>query len=336
MERIKVFSDVFVILAVMLMVACIGAEEISTEKKTEAGTWNYCPACMMFETRKGPMPREMKEIMTEAGITDEILSRRRALMRAPMYADDPAVILGQARRLNLSDEQKSKLMKIQESARKQAVAVLNAQQTKTLGEIPSMPMSMMKYMKQMHEKIRPVVRKRIEEGAEMPMYCPMMWHKEAYFREHIKAKVKKTTITKDKLADAIESYVKKESESHGGYFVVFDEEAGEELKLTLDKVHRKRLSKVGEELYFACADFKTPEGKIYDLDVFMKGISKDNLTFSKFSIHKEAGKERYTWYEKGGIWKKKAVGEPVSEHPKERPEEPPKKSRREHPAEHPK
>ena len=114
--------------------------------------------------------------------------------------------------------------------------------------------------------------------------------------------------------------------------MVFDEKAGEELKLTLDKVHRKRLSKVGWNQYFACADFKTPDGKIYDLDVFMRGTNKDNLTFSKFSIHKEAGKERYTWYEKGGIWKKKAVGEPVEEHPKEYPGKP----RREHPSEHPK
>ncbi|KKK65894.1 hypothetical protein LCGC14_2969540, partial [marine sediment metagenome] len=107
-----------------------------------------------------------------------------------------------------------------------------------------------------------------------------------------------------------------------GYFVAFDEKVGKELKLTLDKVHRKRLSKVGEDLYFACADFKTPGGRIYDLDVFMKGADKDNLTFSKFSIHKEAGKERYTWYEKDGIWKKKPV-----KHGREHP----KKGRREHP-----
>ncbi len=133
--------------------------------------------------------------------------------------------------------------------------------------------------------------------------------------EHPEGAQKQTGITKDELADAIESYVKKESETHEGYFVVFDKEAGEELKLTLDKVHRKRLSKVGEELYFACADFKTPEGKIYDLDVFMTGTNKDNLTFSKFMVHKETGKERYTWYEEGGIWKTKPVGTTIEEHP---------------------
>ena len=192
-------------------------------------------------------------------------------------------------------------------------------------------------MKQMHEKIRPVVRKRIDEGAEMPMYCPMMWHKETHFREGVKLKVQKTAITKDELADTIEAYVKKESELHGGYFVVFDEKAGKELKLTLDKVHRKRLSKVGRNRYFACADFKTPEGKMYDLDVFMTGPDKDHLTFSKFMVHKEAGKERYTWYEQGGVWKTKKVGMPIEKHPKEpkHPEEHPKKPPKEHPSEHP-
>ena len=97
--------------------------------------------------------------------------------------------------------------------------------------------------------------------------------------------------------------------------------------MTLDKVHRDRLSKVGKDTYFACADFRTPEGKIYDLDVFMKGPDKDNLTFSEFMVHKEAGKERYTWYEQGGVWKKKPVGT-APEQPKKRPTE--------HPSEHPK
>ena len=336
MKRVITFSGICAILVAMSMVAWAAAEDISAEEKTKADKFRYCPACMMFKSRKGAMTKEMKEIMAEAGITDEMLSRRRALMRARMYADDPAVILGQARRLNLSDEQKSKLLKIQESARQQAIAVLDAQQVKTLGKIPSMPMSMMKYMKQMHEKIRPVVQKRIGEGAEILMYCPMMWHKEKPLRKRTKKEFGKVAITKDELADAVEAYVKKESESQGGYFAVFDEEAGKELKLTLDKVHRKRLSKVGWNRYFACADFKTLDGKVYDLDVFMRGTTRNNLRFSKFSIHKEAGKERYTWYEKGGVWKKKAVGEPAEEHPKEHPSKPRKERPQEHPSEHPK
>lgn len=157
--------------------------------------------------------------------------------------------------------------------------------------------------------------------------CNNQEHSTEHPAEHPKESVQTAAITKDELADAIEAYIKKESASHGGYFVAYDEKAGEDLRLSLDRVHRKRLSKVGKGLYFACADFKTPEGKIYDLDVFMTGVDKDNLAFSKFSIHKEAGKERYTWYEQSGVWMKRMVGEPVET----RPSEP----RKEHPAEHP-
>lgn len=144
--------------------------------------------------------------------------------------------------------------------------------------------------------------------------------------EHPSDSRKDTGVTKDQLADAIEAYVEKKAVAHGGYFVVKDDKTGKELKLSLEKVHRKRLSKVGKDTYFACADFGIPEGKIYDLDVFMKGLDKDHLTFSEFMVHKEAGKERYTWYEQGGIWKRKPVGAGV-EHPKEHPKE--------HPTEHP-
>ncbi len=166
--------------------------------------------------------------------------------------------------------------------------------------------------------------------------------------EHPEEKEGSSVLTKDKLADAVEEYVSENAALYGGYFIAYDEKKGEELKLTLDKVHRERLSRVGEELYFACADFTSPAGKVYDLDVFMEGSDKDNLKFSEFMVHKEAGKERYTWYEEGGIWERKSVGvaaEHPAEHPIEHPNEPPKehpeavehpnKPPREHPREHP-
>lgn len=152
-------------------------------------------------------------------------------------------------------------------------------------------------------------------------------------------------ITKEALGDAIEEYVKENSTD--GYFVVTDDKNGEQLKLTLDKVHRKRLSKVGPDRYFACADFKATNGKMYDLDVFMTGKTTADLKYSEFSVHKEDGKERYTWIEDNGVWKKKPIGAVKSEeHPKEHPdgkehpegkEHPDEKEHpKEHPAEHPK
>lgn len=112
-------------------------------------------------------------------------------------------------------------------------------------------------------------------------------------------------VTMDGLAQAIKKYVEKEASLKGGYFMVYDPVAKQPLALTLDKVHKDRLSKVAEDTYFACADFKTPEGKVYDLDVFMKGPDAASLQVTEVSIHKESGKARYGWVEENGIWKKK-------------------------------
>ena len=152
-------------------------------------------------------------------------------------------------------------------------------------------------------------------------------HPEEHPSEHPEGGGKTATLTKDQLADAVEDHVEAESAKTGGFFVVTDDQTGEQLKLKLDKVHRKRLSKVGADKYFACADFESDTGRMYDLDVFMTGTSKDNLVFSEFTVHKVNGKERYTWHEKDGMWFKKPAGE-GEEHPKEHPKE--------HPAEHPK
>ena len=125
-------------------------------------------------------------------------------------------------------------------------------------------------------------------------------------KEHPKGKTP-SAVTKEDLADVITDYVKNDAELKGGYFLVYDSVAKKPLALTLDKVHREKLTRVAENTYFACADFKTQEGTSYDLDVFMKGPSKDKLTVTEVSVHKEEGKERYGWIEKDGTWTKKPV-----------------------------
>jgi hypothetical protein len=132
----------------------------------------------------------------------------------------------------------------------------------------------------------------------------------------------KPGITKGELGDAVRDYVEKDSALKGGYFLVYDKKAGESLALSLLKVHEDRLSSIGRDVYFACADFKTPEGKVYDLDIFMKGHDKDNLAVTEVSVHKEAGVERYTWREEGGVWKKSHMEGSATEqeHPAEHPE----------------
>ena len=145
---------------------------------------------------------------------------------------------------------------------------------------------------------------------------------------------KRTRVTKEELAVVITDYVDKESALKGGYFLVYDKIAEKALVLSLLKVHKERLSKVGKETYFACADFETPEGKVYDLDIFMKGPNKDELVVTQITVHKEDGEPRYTWYKDGKVWKMRPkpgmeAAVETSEHPdKEHPS-------KEHPKEHP-
>ena len=132
-------------------------------------------------------------------------------------------------------------------------------------------------------------------------------------KEHPTAKKeqKKTgaDVTVADMAKAIKNYVNKDTELKGGYFLIYDPVNKKTLELTLEKVHEEKLSRVGEELYFACSDFKATDGQTYDLDFFMKG-GKLKLDVSEVSIHKEAGQPRYGWVQQNGLWKKKPSEEP--------------------------
>jgi hypothetical protein len=135
---------------------------------------------------------------------------------------------------------------------------------------------------------------RAKQGQEHPGEHP---------QEHPKGK-QRPGIAKDDLADAIQNYVKQEAALKGGFFLVYDKDAGRTLTLLLERVHRERLSRVAADTYFACADFQSSEGKTYDLDIFMRGPSKEKLEVTEISVHKEEGKARYNWVETKGVWSK--------------------------------
>lgn len=120
----------------------------------------------------------------------------------------------------------------------------------------------------------------------------------------VASETKVSTVTVDQMAAAITAYISTDSELKGGFFLCYDASAKKPLQLTLDKVHKERLSQVGENLFFACSDFKSASGKMYDLDFFME--SKDGqLAVTEIMIHKEDGKPRYSWLEKDGVWTRK-------------------------------
>jgi hypothetical protein len=110
-------------------------------------------------------------------------------------------------------------------------------------------------------------------------------------------------LTVDQLAEAITEWVAAEAAAKGGFLAIEHPDTGATLELSLDKVHRERLSRVGEQTYFACADFVGRDGTLYDLDIFMRGPNREALETTEVTLHKENGEARYTWYEEDGVWK---------------------------------
>ena len=111
-------------------------------------------------------------------------------------------------------------------------------------------------------------------------------------------------VTIDQMSQAITDFISTDSELKGGFFLVYDASSKKSLQLTLDKVHKERLSQCGDNLFFACSDFKSAGKEMYDVDFFME--SKDGkLAVTEIMIHKEDGKARYSWVEKDGVWSRK-------------------------------
>lgn len=122
--------------------------------------------------------------------------------------------------------------------------------------------------------------------------------------EHPDQGQKTFEIDKEKMAKAITDYIQEDARLKGGYFFVYDPDSKSPLQLTLDKVHKARLSQISDDTYFACSDFKEKSGKMFDLDFFMT-IEDDKLVVTEVMIHKEDGKPRYVWNENDGIWSRK-------------------------------
>lgn len=109
-------------------------------------------------------------------------------------------------------------------------------------------------------------------------------------------------LTKETLAQAIRAHI--EASLQEGYFLFTDPEGGEALKLTLLKVHEDKLASLGDQVYFACTDFRGTNAHTYDLDFFLKDAGDGKLTVTDTMLHKKDGKPRYLWKEEKGVWKR--------------------------------
>ena len=115
---------------------------------------------------------------------------------------------------------------------------------------------------------------------------------------------KTLSVSAQAVGKAVAEFIASDAKLKGGKFMVYDGSAKEVLQLDLLKIHMDRLTGLGNDTYFACADFQASNGKVYDLDIFMNGETTDDLAVTEISIHKEEGAERYGWWEEDGVWVK--------------------------------
>ncbi len=124
--------------------------------------------------------------------------------------------------------------------------------------------------------------------------------------EHPKNAEKAKEFSATDLENAIKADIAEKSKDTNGVFKLKDPELKKTWDLTLDRVHKDRLSKLSADTYFACVDMKDREGKTVDVDFFLK--SKDGkLEMTDTTVHKVEGKPRYNWKEEDGFWKRVPV-----------------------------
>jgi len=97
------------------------------------------------------------------------------------------------------------------------------------------------------------------------------------------------------FADAVERYVA-ESEEAAGSFEAYDEKLDKTWKLKLVRIHRDRIARLGRDKFFACADFKSADGKPRGLDLdFYATKTGDGWSVDEVLIHKLDGHPRFNY-----------------------------------------
>lgn len=120
------------------------------------------------------------------------------------------------------------------------------------------------------------------------------------------AVVERPPVTIESVATYLEGYVAAKAKETDGWYRIEDEKAGATLRLRLDHIHRERLAKTAERTWFVCADFTTPEGKLYDLDFWVRDTDP-GLVVTESMVHKEEGTPRYSWIENEGVWTRRPL-----------------------------
>lgn len=185
MRRTIALTSVLVALLVSMLVVHALAQEGAPTRKTATTLTRYtcsmhpqvklakagkCPMCGMALVKAG------QKVAAQAGgccgggteprasaEAPDMMRLRRVVMSAPIFLDSPSVIYGQATYLELSEAQKTKLLKIEREARQKALAVLSDGQRKKLGDVPDTPTTMMEMCDSMISRMHRMVGDKKED-----------------------------------------------------------------------------------------------------------------------------------------------------------------------------
>lgn len=114
----------------------------------------------------------------------------------------------------------------------------------------------------------------------------------------------KSEVTTSLIEEAIKVHIENKARPSDGSYIVYDKEKKKDLALKMKRIHSERLSALKNGIYFACVDFQTKEGKIYDIDFFLKD-TENGLKVTEVNVHKEDGNPRYSWQQSDDFWSKK-------------------------------
>lgn len=106
----------------------------------------------------------------------------------------------------------------------------------------------------------------------------------------------KDTLSAAQIKKAIEEHISQTTKKQGGFYSLYDERDGKDLRLEFVRVHGRVSYIKKEDAYFACSDFTTDDGKTtYDIDFWMKKSIFGKLKVVKTLIHKKDGLPRHTY-----------------------------------------
>ena len=134
---------------------------------------------VVFVLRPGTQAQESQEHFSAKQKQD---TAERSMMQCPMmeglkgvslFADSPAVLAAQAKKLDLTEEQVQKLRQIEQSTREQARQILNEEQREQLADEPKDRLSMMELC-MLRMKGMDMNKTEQQPGGMCPMCAKMM------------------------------------------------------------------------------------------------------------------------------------------------------------------